>query len=231
MRARAVRVGRLLVRAALSTAPVRILLVHLRHAPTVVVIERRPPVGVTAVSVVLAASRQQLLDLPVVHARADRELEVLPRDRVPVLVHHHDGQQVARRGEEEAVHVVRHGVADGRAERVEDDLADDEEEDAEADVAQRPAVLQRARHQQDLQHHVHEELDRVQQVQDHEQSDGVGRAQTGPALEGGQGDQERDDEGGGRAESHHPQRQRCPILVQLEPDEAVDHEACDHGGG
>ena len=34
------------------------------------------------------------------------------------------------------------GVTDGAAENVEDHLADDEEEDSETDVTERPAILQ-----------------------------------------------------------------------------------------
>lgn len=113
-------------------------------------------------SILLGALGQQLLHFPVIHPGADRELEVLLGDRVPVLVHHHDGEQVARGSEEETVEVVRDALADGRAEGVENNLAGDEEEDAEANVSQGPAVLQRARDQEDLHEHVDGQLDGVE---------------------------------------------------------------------
>ena len=78
---------------------------------------------------------QQLLDLPVPLFGADTEFQVLLRDGVPILVDHHDGQQIADGGEEEPVQVMLDGVADGAAEDVEDHLADDEEQDPEPNVA------------------------------------------------------------------------------------------------
>lgn len=132
-------------------------------------IDRRPPV-------LLRALWQQLLDLPVVHPDAHRELQVLLGDRVPVLVHHHHRQQVARRGEEEAVEVVRDALADARAEGVEEDLAGDEEEDAEGDVAQRPAVLEGAGDEDDLHQDIDCKLDGIEQVEHDEDADSVSGA-------------------------------------------------------
>lgn len=75
---------------------------------------------------------------------------------------------------------MRDSFADGRAEGVQDNLARDEEEDAEGDVAQRPAVLEGACHEDDLHDDVDEELDGVEQVENHEDADGVGGSKAGP---------------------------------------------------
>lgn len=120
---------------------------------------------------------------------------------------------------------------DGRAEGVEDDLTGDEEEDAKGNVTEGPSVLQRPDDQQNLQSDVDDELHAVEQVQDGEEADRVGRAQARPRLERGQRHEEGYDKGGEGAQPHHPQGQGSAILVQLEADEPVDHEAGDHGGG
>ena len=60
------------------------------------------------------------------------------------------------------------GFADRAAEEVEDHLPDGEEEDAEGDVPQRPAVLQRVRDEDDLHDGVDEKADAVEQVEYYE---------------------------------------------------------------
>lgn len=96
------------------------------------------------------------------------------------LVNHHDSQQIAHSRKEQAVKVVANACTQLAADGVQDNLADDEEEDTEADVAEWPAVLQSAGDQQDLQDDVDEELDGVEQVEDDEQANSVRRTQTGP---------------------------------------------------
>jgi hypothetical protein len=67
--------------------------------------------------------------------------------------------------EEEAVDVVLDRVADLRAEREEHDLRDREERGAEQDVAERPAVRERAEHEHELAARVHRRAhDRPQQI-------------------------------------------------------------------
>lgn len=95
-------------------------------------------------------------------------------------------------------------VANGIAEDVENDLADDEEKNTKANVAQWPAVLEGAHNENDLADHVYEEEDGVYNVGDNKDADGVGRAQAGPVLEGQEGDGAADDEHGERAESQQP---------------------------
>lgn len=175
--------------------------------------------------------RQQLLDLPVPLLGPDAKLQIFLRDRIPVLVHHHDGEQIADRGEEQAVEIVLRAFADLVADDVENHLADDEEEDAEGDIAQRPAVLEGVRHEDDLHDDVDEQADGVEQVQHHEQADRVRRPQPGLALEcqdrDGAGEEEHAD--GGAAQE--PDGLRGAVLVELETDEAVDQEAGAEGGG
>lgn len=109
------------------------------------------------------------------------------------LVDHHDGEQIADCGEEKPIEIVRRILADHDAEDVEDDLADDEEEYAEADVEERPAVLQRVDHKHDLHHEVDEQEYAIEDVENHEEADRVCGTETRPAFEG----EERDDEGDG----------------------------------
>lgn len=179
----------------------------------------------------LIVLRQQLLNLPVPLLGADTELQILPCDRVPVLVHHHHRQQVADRGEEQPVEIVLRGFADRAAEEVEDHLPDDEEEDAEGDVPQRPAVLQRVRDEDDLHDGVDEQADAVEEVEHHEEPHGVGGPQPGEVLEGEEGDGEGDDEGAGGAAAQEPDGLPRAVLVELEADEAVDQQAGAERGG
>ncbi|KAH6603697.1 hypothetical protein Trco_008472 [Trichoderma cornu-damae] len=148
-----------------------------------------------------------------------------------ISYHHHDSQQVAHGGKEQAVQIVAHGDANLGAESIENDLPGDEEEDAKGDVAQGPPVLQRPNHKQDLHADVDEQLDGVEQIQDDEEPDGVGRTKPGPSLEGRQRDEEGDGKGNERAEPQHPHGERRAILVQLESDEAVDEQTRHDGAG
>lgn len=140
-------------------SPLHRLVIHATRILTAPILIDRAP---------LIVLRQQLLNLPTPLLRADTELQILPCDRVPVLVHHHHRQQVADRGEEQSVEVVLRGFADRAAEEVEDHLPDDEEEDAEGDVPQGPAVLQRVRDEDDLHDGVDEKADAVEQVEYYE---------------------------------------------------------------
>lgn len=169
--------------------------------------------GPTLLQVVFGRGSHQLLDLPVVHSRAHRELQVFLSDGIPILVHHHDGQKIARCRKEQSIHIVTDRIANRPAEGIENDLANDEEEDAKRDIAQGPPVLKRPSDENDLQNHVDEELDGVEKVEHHKQADSVGGTKTSPRHESCERHQERDDKGSGRAEAHHPERERCPILV------------------
>lgn len=149
--------------------------------------------------------------------------------RTTYLVDHHDGHKIASRRKEQTIQVVADGRANWRAESIQDDLTHDEEEDTESDIPERPPILKGPDHQQYLQRYVHHQLHGVEDVQHHKQPDGVGRPKSCPRPEGGEGDEERDGEGGDRADTHHPQRERSPVLIELEADEAVDQEARYHG--
>ena len=88
-------------------------------------------------------------------------------------------------------------TADGRAESVQDDLANNEKEDAKDDVSDRPPILQGAGYEEELESQIDKQLDGIQEVQDHEKADSVGRPQAGPRFKGGEGDQEGYSEGDG----------------------------------
>lgn len=140
------------------------------------------------------------------------------------LVDHHDGQQIANRGKEQAVQVVAHGNANLGAESIENDLAGDEEEDAKGNITQRPPVLQRSDNKQDLHANVDKELNGVEQVQDDKQTNSVGRTNARPSFKGGQRDEEGNGKGNNRAEPQHPHRQRRAILIQLKAHEPINQQ-------
>ena len=185
----------------------RALLVDTARILRTAIIPQRagPPLRARHVATrVLHWIEQGLLDFPVALLGADAELEVFFRYAVPVFIHHHDGQQVADRPEEEAVEVMLDVFADRVAEDVQDDLADDEEEDAEGEVAQRPAVLQRVGDEQDLQRDVDGDAERVDDVDDDEEADCICRAEPRPALERQQADGEGDEEHGHAGKAQQP---------------------------
>ena len=118
-----------------------------------------------------------------------------------------------------------HLLAQRIRKHVQHDLSGDEEQRSEEKISQRPAVLQRERDEQDLHDDVDEQEEPVEQVEDDEEGDGVGRAEAGPALKG----HDRDDKGDGKHEhgraAQQPDGQPRAVLVQLEADEAVDQQA------
>lgn len=175
--------------------------------------------------------REELLDLPVVHSGADREFEILLGDGVPVLVDHHDAEQVADSGEEKTVKVVSGGNANLAAESVQDDLANNKEEDAKDDVAKGPAVAERAQDKKNLQHNVDGELDGVEQVENDKEANSVDGAEAGPALERSERNEEANREGDKRADAHHPERQGRAVFVELESYKTVDKKTSNGGVG
>lgn len=110
------------------------------------------------------------------------------------LVDHHDGKQIADRGKEQSIQIVRRVVTDQDAEDVENDLADDEEEHTEANVKQRPAILKCVDYEHDLHDNVYQYEDAVEEVEDNEEADCVCGTKASPALEGQEGNGESDDE-------------------------------------
>jgi hypothetical protein len=75
-------------------------------------------------------------------------------DGVPVLVHHHDGEEHAQGEEEEAVDVVLDGVADRDAKGKQKDLRRCKEQNTEDDAADGPAVVKRAEDEHELRDNV-----------------------------------------------------------------------------
>lgn len=126
------------------------------------------------------------------------------RRQMAHLVHHHHSEQIAHRRKHQPIKVVLHGKANVLAKNIEQNLPDNEEEDGEEDVSQRPALLQRAHHEQHLHDGVDGEEDGVENVDDDKQANGVGWAQPGPALEREERDGEADDEEGERGEAQQP---------------------------
>ena len=147
---------------------------------------------------VVVVEEERVLDLPDVGLGPDRELEVLFGDRVPELVHHHDGEEHAERVEERPVEVVRHGVADRVAKRKQQDLADDPERGPKDDVADGPAVVQRAEDEQQLRDDVDHD---AREVEDELEDPEAGRfraREAGGVLEGADRDQAGDQPNDGR---------------------------------
>ena len=143
------------------------------------------------------------------------------------LVDHHDSQEIAGCRNEQSVNIVACGLANSRAQRVQNNLANNEEDDGKGDIAQRPSVLQCAHNEDDLHGKVNDELDGVQEVQDNKEADRVGRAKAGPRFEGSQGDQEGYDECDKRSQSEQPYRQRRTVFVQLKAHKSIDQKTGD----
>lgn len=116
-------------------------------------------------------------------------------------------------------------ITDGVAKDVQNDLPDNKEENAKNNIAHRPAVLKRAKNEDDLADEVDEEEDGVDNVCDHEDADGVLGIQTGPVLECEEGDGTANDEHAKRGQSQQPNRQCGTIFVQLKAYKTVDQQA------
>jgi hypothetical protein len=95
---------------------------------------------------------------------------------------------------------VLRAVADGIAKDVKDDLANDEEKDTKGDIAQRPAVIECTKNEQDLTRRIYEETYGVHNVRDDEDANGVLGVHSSPALES----KERD----GAAYDEHAERRQ-----------------------
>ena len=117
------------------------------------------------------------------------------------LVDHHDGQEVADGGKDQAIHVVRDALADRLAKGVDDDLAHDKEEDAKGNVAEGPSLLEGSDDEKNLHDGVDGEEDCVENVENDKETDGVVGAQAAPVLESQDADDKGDGEDGGRADS------------------------------
>jgi hypothetical protein len=120
------------------------------------------------------------------------------------LVNHHNAQQIANCREEQAVKIMADSDTDLRAESVEKDLTSHKKEDTKRNIAERPSVLQCPSHKQNLHGHVHEKLDGIQEIENNEQSNGVGRSKSSPALESCERNEEADGESSQRTDAHHP---------------------------
>lgn len=129
------------------------------------------------------------------------------------LVDHHDCKEVADSGEDETIHVMGNAFADGLAESVDKYLAYDEEENAEGDVTQRPSVLKCSGDEQNLHDDVDSEEDCVEDVKNDKEANSVVRAETTPALEGQDADEESDGEHCSRADSKQPDAQEGSIFI------------------
>ena len=92
------------------------------------------------------------------------------------LVNHHDRQEVTKGGEEQAIQIMLNLVTDGVAESIKKDLTDDKNNDSKTNVTKRPAILKCIHSKQKLHDQVYHYANGVQDVEDHEQADGIGRA-------------------------------------------------------
>lgn len=104
-------------------------------------------------------------------------------------------------------------LTDSLAERVDEDLANNQEEDAKSNVTQWPSILKSSHDEQDLHDGVDCKEYGAENVEDDEEANSVVGTQTGPALEGQDADDESDGEHGGRADSEQPDTQECAIFV------------------
>lgn len=174
--------------------------------------------------------KQWIFDFPIVLTLADRKLEVLPCDGIPVLVDHHDSKQIAECGEEEAVHVVLHALTHGVAETIENNLTDDQGDDTKNDMSERPALLQGHGDQEDLHADIDGDEESAEEKDHDKQANRIFRTETTQSLERQQRHGETDQEHDRRTSSQQPDRQRCSILIQLKADKSSNHQ-CGGGSG
>ena len=140
------------------------------------------------------------------------------------LVYNHDREQIQQRRDEQPVHVMLHSIAHHLAKHIQNDLPDREAEHTKGNMEQRPSLLQRPHHQKDLHDHVHSQEDRAENVDHNEQPDRVVRTEPRPALEREERDRKRHDEGQETGDPEQPDGERGAIFVELEADEAIDHQ-------
>lgn len=168
--------------------------------------------------------KERILDLPNCLLASNRELEILLSDRIPVLVHHHDGQEHAERAEESTVNVVLDRTADLLAKGVHQNETSDEEEQTEGDVSQWPSVIECSQHEQDLRDGVNEHASQWEDELNDPQSRLLGRRHASNALEGSERDKEADTKQQKRRESKEPQRLGCSVFRKLESDKPIDEQ-------
>lgn len=87
------------------------------------------------------------------------------------FVDHHDSEEITDGREEESIQVVLCSVADGAAENIENNLAHDEEENAKADVPERPSILQGCCDKDHLGDDIDRKEDGIDQVKHHKESE------------------------------------------------------------
>lgn len=118
-----------------------------------------------------------------------------------------------------------HIVANRLAECIEQHLSDNERKDSKSNVSQRPSSIQSSQHQNDLHDNVHKQEQGAEDVDHDEDANGVLGSKASPALECQEGDGEGDEEHGDTASTEQPDGKRGAVLVQLETNEPVDHQA------
>lgn len=94
--------------------------------------------------------------------------------------------------------------ADGLTKSVKKHLPDNEEENTESDVPQRPAVLESAHDKYNLHHQIDRNTDRIEDIEDHEEGNSVRRTKPTPSLKGQEGDYKGDGEHGHGAPPQQP---------------------------
>ncbi len=115
-------------------------------------------------------------------------------------------------------------LADPLTEGVQDDLADDEEEDPKRNIAQRPPILQRVHHQNNLHHNIDQQLNPINQIQHDEQPGRVHRPQPCPPLEREQTDRKRNHKHPQTRQPQQPHRKRRTVLVELKSHKPINKQ-------
>jgi hypothetical protein len=203
------------VEAAVVRVPSAMVLVHAVRIA-------RIDVAVEGTATVLLG--KQFFDFPAVLLGTDRELEIFLGDGVPVLVDHHDGEEIADAGKEETVEVVLHSITDRLGENVKDDLADDEEDGPESNISKWPSILQCSKDEQDLHNNIHDQTNSIDDIQHHEHAGGTSWTEPGPILECGERDKTSDNKHGCGAAAQKPDGKSGAIFINLETNKAVDQE-------
>lgn len=200
----------------------------------------------------IVGSEERVLDLPNTLLAAHTEFEVFLCDRVPVLVHHHDGKEKAEDAKEGAVNVVLDTDADLRREAKHENTGGDKGKAAKGNVAQRPPIVECSKDENYLGDDVDGDADDRKEELDDPESDLLCWRQPSNTLERGNGNEEANDKEEERADSDklrweeyeesvgapcmacacptHPERLWCAVFSKLEADKAVDEQAPEDGG-
>lgn len=123
-----------------------------------------------------------ILNLPDIVLTSHTKFQILLSDRVPILIHHHDGEKGADGAKEIAVDIMLSSLTELNTDSQLEYLTEDKKGQSKQDITQRPAIIQSIQDQNDLHHHVDEEEYTIEDKVDDEESCSITRAESSSAC-------------------------------------------------